>query len=205
MLDNRGFDLWADHYDEMVQAPEENGSYPFAGYKTILNIIYNRILNSKAKKIMDIGLGTGTLATKLYEKGCSIYGQDFSEKMLEIAQTKMPKAILYQGDFSDGVVAPLTKEKYDAIVATYTLHHLTDEHKITLIRELLALLEDGGCLYIGDISFQTEGDLEICKNAVGDGWDFEEIYFVYDHLKDEFPNMHYEQISFCAGIMMFRK
>ena len=31
MLDNTGFDLWADGYDESVGISEENNSYPFAG------------------------------------------------------------------------------------------------------------------------------------------------------------------------------
>ena len=31
MLDDRGFDLWADGYDKSVRLSEENGVYPFAG------------------------------------------------------------------------------------------------------------------------------------------------------------------------------
>ncbi|WP_442909458.1 class I SAM-dependent methyltransferase [Holdemanella sp.] len=48
---------------------------------------------------MDIGFGTGTLTTKLYEQGCSIYGQDFSSRMIELSSEKMPNAHLYQGTF----------------------------------------------------------------------------------------------------------
>lgn len=47
---------------------------------------------------LDIGFGTGTLTTKLYEQGCSIYGQDFSSRMIELSSEKMPNAHLYQGD-----------------------------------------------------------------------------------------------------------
>ena len=32
MLSNKGFNLWADNYDETVQVSEENDRYPFAGY-----------------------------------------------------------------------------------------------------------------------------------------------------------------------------
>ena len=83
MLSNKGFDLWADYYDESVDISDNNESYPFAGYKIILNEIYNRILDASYKNILDIGFGTGSLISKLYEHGCKIYGQDFSEKLLE--------------------------------------------------------------------------------------------------------------------------
>lgn len=36
MLTDRGFDLWADGYDKSVGVSDEEGSYPFAGYKQIL-------------------------------------------------------------------------------------------------------------------------------------------------------------------------
>ena len=32
MLSNKGFDLWADDYDESVDISDEENSYPFAGY-----------------------------------------------------------------------------------------------------------------------------------------------------------------------------
>ena len=38
MLDSRGFDMWADGYDESVALCEENGEYPFAGYRELLNL-----------------------------------------------------------------------------------------------------------------------------------------------------------------------
>ena len=32
MLDNKGFDLWANGYDESVSVSDEDNTYPFAGY-----------------------------------------------------------------------------------------------------------------------------------------------------------------------------
>ena len=49
MLSDKGFDLWADDYDKSVEISDNDGSYPFAGYKNILNEIYNRILNVWAR------------------------------------------------------------------------------------------------------------------------------------------------------------
>lgn len=201
MLDNKGFNLWADNYDKSVGLSDEDGTYPFAGYKTILNAIYNRVLSASSKNVLDIGFGTGTLTSKLYDRGCMIYGQDFSDRMLELAQEKMPNAKLFQGDFSNGLAEPLLQQKYDAIIATYSLHHLTDLQKITFLKNLLLLLNEGGCIYIGDVAFESREALQKCMDAVGDEWDNDEIYFVYDELKLYFPTMQFEQMSNCAGII----
>lgn len=205
MLNNKGFDLWADDYDKSVGISDENETYPFAGYKTVLNEIYNRVLNASAKTVLDIGFGTGTLTTKLYEQGCMIYGQDFSERMIALAQEKMPNAKLVQGDFTKGLSEPLKHQKYDAIIATYSLHHLTDEQKISFMNSLLSLLNDGGSIYIGDVAFETRTSLEKCMNDAGDAWDDDEIYFVFEELKKSFPNMTFEKISCCAGLLSLHK
>lgn len=41
MLDRSGFDLWANDYDRSVGVSDESDAYPFAGYKALLNRIYN--------------------------------------------------------------------------------------------------------------------------------------------------------------------
>lgn len=146
MLNNTGFDLWADGYDKSVGLSDENDRYPFAGYRAMMNALYQRVLAQSGHDVLDIGFGTGVLTSRLYEQGCQIYGQDFSARMIELAQAKMPEAKLYQGDFSKGLVPELCPRQYDAIIATYSLHHLTDAQKIDFLRALLALLKQDGCI-----------------------------------------------------------
>lgn len=205
MLNHEGFDLWADGYDKSVGVSDEDGTYPFAGYRAVLNTIYYRILNSSAKTVLDIGFGTGVLTSKLYSRGFGIYGQDFSERMMKLAQAKMPNAKLFQGDFSEGLVKALTQQKYDAIIATYSLHHLTDVQKISFIHTLFSLLNDGGCIYIGDVAFETRAALEKCREHAGDDWDDDERYFVFNELKKHFHGMKFEQMSYCAGLLSLQK
>lgn len=205
MLDNKGFDLWADGYDKTVGISDEENSYPFAGYKEILGMIYKKVLEREKPTILDIGFGTGTLTTKLYEKECEIYGQDFSERMIELAQKKMPNAHLYQGDFSKGLVKPLLQHTYDFIIATYSLHHLSDDAKIPFIQLLKKLLKENGSIFIGDVAFQTRADLEKCQREVMDEWDEDEIYFVIDELKKAFPKMEFTQVSYCAGVLVIKR
>lgn len=201
MLNNKGFDLWADDYDKSVGLSDDDNSYPFAGYKEILNQIFKEVLSIEAKKVLDVGFGTGTLTSRLYEKGIEIYGQDFSKEMFDIAKEKMPKAKLYFKDFSHGLDEALLTNKYDAIIATYSLHHLVDEDKTNFIKSLLPLLNEGGKILIGDVAFKTRHELEICKHQAGKSWDDEEFYFVYNEMKDKFPTATFNHISHCAGII----
>ena len=201
MLDNKGFDLWADGYDTAVGVSDEENSYPFAGYKNVLGAIYKTIMEKPNAVVLDIGFGTGTLTAKLYENGCTIYGQDFSARMIELASGKMPDAHLFQGDFAQGLVEPLLAQNYDFIVATYSLHHLTDEQKVSFLRVLRSHLNPGGQILIGDVAFENRNQLEQCRNDAGDEWDDDEIYFVADELKRVFPSLAFTQISYCAGIL----
>ena len=201
MLDNKGFDLWADGYDKTVGVSDEGNTYPFAGYKDVLGTIYKSIMEKPNAVVLDIGFGTGTLTTKLYENGCTIYGQDFSERMIELASQKMPNAHLYQGDFTQGLVEPLLAQHYDFIVATYSLHHLTDEQKVSFLRDLRDHLNPGGRIFIGDVAFETRSQLEQCRMDAGDEWDDDEIYFVVDELKGEFPELGFMRISHCSGVL----
>ena len=205
MLNEQGFDLWADGYDRSVGLSDEGNTYPFVGYKRVLNAIYNAVLANGCQTVLDIGFGTGTLTQKLYEHGCTVYGQDFSQRMIELAKVKMPKAELYQGDFTKGLVETLKQNRYDAIVATYSLHHLTDAEKVPFLNGLLALLKEDGEILIGDVAFRTRVELEACKTQAGASWDEDEIYFVADELAPAFPQLKFVPFSACAGILSLRR
>ena len=128
-------------------------------------------------------------------------GQDFSSRKIELACAKMPNAHLFQGDFSQGLVEPLLRNSYDFIIATYSLHHLTDDNKISFIQTMTDLLNEDGVILVGDVAFANRQDLERCREKAGEEWDDEEIYFVFEELQKTFPTMEFEQISYCAGVL----
>ena len=49
MLNNSGFDLWADGYDKSVGVSDEGNVYPFAGYKKVMNRIFGECSCVKIK------------------------------------------------------------------------------------------------------------------------------------------------------------
>jgi putative AdoMet-dependent methyltransferase len=208
VLNNQGFDLWANDYDQTVKVSEENNLYPFAGYKEILNSIYNEVMKKEESRVLDIGFGTGVLTSKLYEKGHQIDGLDFSAKMIAIAEDKMPMANLMEWDISTGLPDYVKEKKYDSIVSTYTLHHLSDEDKIIFIKSLLPLLAENGEIFIGDIVFKTQEELEICKKNSIEYWDDDEFYFVDENINTSLKNFckcEFHPISHCGGVFVISR
>lgn len=207
MLDNKGFDLWADGYEKSVQLSEENDEYPFAGYKDVLNTIYNIVHKREKAKILDIGFGTGILTKKLYDDDYEIYGIDFSQNMIEIAKEKMPLASLIKYDFSKGLPEEIKDKSFDYIISTYAMHHLEDEEKNEFIEKLENYLNEDGKIIIGDIAFKTRELLEKCKANYNEYWDDEEVYFVIKELKESLydRNISFTEISHCSGVIQISK
>lgn len=207
MLNKEGFDKWAKEYDNDVKECYLNKEYPFDGYFDVFDIILNQIQENS--KILDVGFGTGILTKQIYDKGCIVYGIDFSEKMVLISKEKMPNATFYQLDFNDDLPNGLKQEKFDYIISTYAFHHLDDNKKIDFILELSKMLNDNGKIIIGDISFNNQNEQELCKSKVQDGWDNDEIYIIADkiipQLQSKGFNIEYNQISSCSGILKIQK
>jgi putative AdoMet-dependent methyltransferase len=203
MLDNKGFDKWAREYDVSIKRHSEG--YPFEGYYNILSYVHSLIKESKGKKILDVGVGTGLLTYELYKKGGQIYGIDFSEKMLELAKQKMPKGKFYCYDFKYGLPKDLDGVKFDYIVSSYAMHHLDNEEKVNFILKLKGILKENGKIIIADISFKNNKDLVYCKDISENKWDNNEVYFVADKiikkLTDSGLIVGYTQVSSCAGVL----
>ena len=207
MLGSDGFDLWAECYDSNVGSCEEAGEYPFAGYKDVLENIFLHVQAKASAKVLDIGFGTGVLTARLYDEGHRITGIDFSARMIEAAQTKMPGAALYCHDFTKGLPETLEHDKFDYIISTYAMHHLSDDQKTQFIMELCTHLEKDGEILIGDVAFETRDKLTACRNQNISKWDEDEIYVVYTELAQNLPRltMKYIPVSRCAGIVWISK
>lgn len=205
MLNHQGFDLWADEYDNSVQQSEQDNTYPFAGYRQVLNTIYRRIRENGGKTVLDIGFGTGTLTKQLYNDGISVTGIDFSPKMIQIAKEKMPNARLIEFDFSAGLPDELFAEKFDSIVCTYAIHHLTREQRNRFLAQLKTILQPNGEILIGDVMFRSKADMERCIVSAGDDWDEDESYIVIDELTaDCHMDVQFIACSDCAGVCIIR-
>lgn len=86
-------------------------------------------------------------------------------------------------------------------IATYSLHHLTDDAKAVFLSGLREQLNEGGKILIGDVAFETRAELEACREAAGADWDEDEIYFVASELREKLPGLTFARISSCAGVL----
>ena len=76
--------------------------------------------------------------------------------MIDIAKKKMPKATLINWDFSKGIPDEIKNTRFDYIISTYAIHHLTNKEKVGFIELLIDLLNENRKVLIGDISLKQE-------------------------------------------------
>ncbi len=203
VLDQSGFNEWAKTYNSSVQESNNDNTYPFAGYETMIAYLESEIPEDSS--VLDIGIGTGYLAKKLADKNCKITGVDFSEEMLQKAKENVPNIKTIKHDLNNGI--PELTDSYDVIMSTYAFHHFDLEHKVALIHELMHTLKRGQRIFIGDISFERRLQFLQARDKFLDRWDNDEKYFVYDEIKDYLQAFQptYIRVSFCAGVLVLTK
>ena len=201
MFESSEFDSWVQSYDADVIESDSKGTFPFAGYKKLMSMLYDKISKKASSRVLDVGIGTGVLSSMLYKNGHCITGTDFSTEMLKLAKEKMPDAELIQWDFTKDVPDCIKNKKFDFIISTYALHHITYDEKLRLISDLLMLLDNDGVLFIGDIGFANLENMEKCKED--DEWD-DEFYFVMSEMRLA-RLVKYKQLSHCCVLLEFRK
>jgi putative AdoMet-dependent methyltransferase len=197
------FDQWAADYDQ--EALKEEG-YPFAGYQKLLTGFIRECDPQPGQRVLDLGCGTGNLGSLFLERGCEVWGIDFSSAMIDIAKTKQPAGHFLIRDIRLPIPNEIP-EKYDFIVSAYTFHHFPIHEKIRLIQTLLQQhLNPEGRLLIGDLVFSDLEDCQKTGKLYPDQWDEEEFWILE---KDIVPilkaklNFSVERISFCTSLLEF--
>jgi len=204
MLDSNEFDSWAADYEKEVIESDRCGTFPFSGYHNCLDKIYKIIMSHYPANVLDLGVGTGTFAKMIYDGGNIVTGIDFSSKMLMHARTRIPEALFIEWDFANGLPPLLNDKKFDFIISTYALHHLTDELKMALLRNLKPYLNENGMILIGDIMFATEEARDVCRKSNYESWDDDEYPLAYELIEKELKNdwsTQFMMVSQCAGIL----
>jgi len=197
--DPREFDDWAATYDRDVHGRDD---FPFLGYEAVLDSVVAAAAPHVPCAVLDLGIGTGNLARRFAERGCDVWGLDFSAKMLALAAAKVPGARLARADIQGAWPASFVR-RFDIVTSAYAFHHFPLERKIDLLRRIRG--RDGmgaGRIVIADLSFPDARALSLARAKWSSVWD-EEFYWVADEALPACEaagfQARYDQVSEVAG------
>jgi demethylmenaquinone methyltransferase/2-methoxy-6-polyprenyl-1,4-benzoquinol methylase len=105
-------------------------------------------------RVLEIGCGTGELASLLVARGCTVLGFDLSGPMVQAARERIEREDL-KGKFEVrqmGVegMDRLEAESFDAAVSTLVLTELTDDERRYTLKHAHRVLKPEGLLVVAD-------------------------------------------------------
>jgi len=141
-----GLRVLAPLYDPLVR-------WVFPADRRLKGEIARRVGNGGARRILDVGCGTGTLALLIRRQlpSGTVVGLDGDDRVLGIAARKSARERLaadWVRGFSDRLPHP--GGSFDCAVTSLMLHHLTREQKLDTLREIHRVLKPGGTLCCAD-------------------------------------------------------
>lgn len=101
-----------------------------------------------AKRVLDVGCGTGSLSQLIAGRGAHVLGIDLAPEMIRIARGRAPRDLSLSylcGDFFDLALAP---GAFDCVVSVAALHHMPLDAAVLRMADLVA---PGGVLIIHDL------------------------------------------------------
>ncbi|WP_225581714.1 class I SAM-dependent methyltransferase [Myroides odoratimimus] len=99
-------------------------------------------LAEKVKSVLDLGCGTGRLASALAEKGKDVVGVEYAQAMLEKAKKRSSEVKWVQGDAR----TIRLEQKFDLIILSGHVFQvfLTKEDRLAVLETIKVHLNEGG-------------------------------------------------------------
>jgi putative AdoMet-dependent methyltransferase len=130
------------------------------GYRDVLRWVVQQAQITPTSRVLELGSGTGNLSALIASCG-ELVSVDVSENMETIAKPKM-RHLANRRFIKADILEVFTKElgKFDAVISTYAVHHLTDQEKLRLFVLVCDHLLPGGAAVFGDLMVQNSSEKE---------------------------------------------
>ena len=143
-----GYDKIAERYLEWTSTTES----PRLRY---IEEVLSKLPSTESARVLELACGAGVPVTKkLLEHGCSVIGNDISEKQLQLAKERCPSATLIGGDMT---LLQFEDSTFDAVVCLFALFHLPRTEQPALLTKVLRWLRPGGFLLVNLGTDDNEG------------------------------------------------
>lgn len=123
-------------------------------------------------RVLELGSGTGNLTEKILQSfsRANVICMDGSSEMLNAAKSRLQnygaRVTFFQKNLEDPSWSA-SLGGYQVVVSARTIHHLPDERKKALFRQIFGMLVDGGCFVNGDL---IKSKHEILNKKYEDLW-----------------------------------
>lgn len=110
--------------------------------------ILRKLIDSKAKKVLDVAMGAGRHTICLAEAKFKVYGFDFSQSALDLAQKNLSKRHLKVEMVVGNMfgIYPYPDNFFDGVVAIQAIYHGYRKHMIKALSEIHRVLKKNGIL-----------------------------------------------------------
>src|SRR4030066_2119500 len=161
------------NYTDISKTYDDYRAYPESLIKKIIAL--GRI--SRGKKVLDLGCGTGNIASQLQKAiKADVIGVDASFAMLKVAKGKSVEVICAD---MDNQQLPFRDGSFDTIMVAYVIHQIKNLE--FLLSECYRVLRDGVLVLLTSSHKQIENQHPVIK-------DFFPSYVDID--KGRFPDIH---------------
>lgn len=129
-------------------------------YDELEDVVAEAAAAPAAKRILDLGAGTGETAKRVLERqpGAVFVLVDSSAEMLDAARENLPEASVEQ-ILEQRLEDPLPPAPFDLVVSALAVHHLESADKQALFLRVSELLEPGGRFVLADVFVPVDPEL----------------------------------------------